>query len=42
VSKIDNITSSATVIDNRSTFYAQNSVHTFCAHGTGAWSVQIK
>jgi hypothetical protein len=38
---INNITSQATVIDNRSTQRTSN-VHTFCVTGTGSWSVTIQ
>lgn len=38
---IDGITSTATVIDNRSVL-RHSTVHTFCATGTGTWSVQLQ
>jgi hypothetical protein len=39
---ISDSTSSAQVIDNRSSFTRQNNMHTFCATGTGTWSVQLQ
>lgn len=38
----DNITSTSFVIDNRSELIRHSSVHTFCAVGTGSWSVQLQ
>lgn len=40
--RINNITSSATVIDNRSTFVALSDFHTFTVVGSGTWTVQIQ
>lgn len=42
VTEINNITSSATVIDNRSVFTAKNTIHTFCSAGSGSWSSTIQ
>lgn len=39
---IGGITSSAVVIDNRSQALRANVSHTFCATGTGSWSVQVQ
>jgi hypothetical protein len=36
------ITSSATIIDNRSQALYASTTHTFCATGTGTWSAQIQ
>src|ERR1700722_17364356 len=42
VMEVNNITSSTTVVDNRSTFTAKNTIHTFCGSGTGTWSATIQ
>lgn len=39
---IPGITSSATIIENRSQATRANDSHTFCAVGTGTWSAQIQ
>ena len=41
VTKIDGL-KNATVIDNRSQATRANTTHTFCASGTGSWTVQIQ
>lgn len=39
---VSNITSTSTVIDNRSTFTRLSDYHGFCATGTGTWSAAIQ
>jgi hypothetical protein len=40
--RVSNITSAATVLDNRSTYLQLNDFHTFNVSGSGTWSVQIQ
>lgn len=39
---VSNITSTSTVIDNRSSFTRQSDYHGFCATGSGTWSATIQ
>lgn len=42
VFNVRGITTSATIIDNRNLVYRANTLHTFCATGTGSWSATLQ